>query len=40
MGRLENILGKGKTADNKQFLLFPHCFISYLDVLYADSFNM
>ena len=23
----ENIVGKGKIARNKQFLLFPHCFL-------------
>ena len=26
LGRLENIVGKGKNAGNQHFLLFPRCF--------------
>ena len=37
---LENTVGKGENACNKQFLLFPQCFLSYLKSFLPFSSNL
>ena len=44
----ENILGKGESAGNQHFLLFPQCFLPFpkqsflvtFDLLFANAFNL